>query len=153
MFKYSSYCLIIYFTFYIIILFFNNWHKANKDIYKGYLLASNLLVKITDGKIYRPGRFIAMVYCQLDLINCYKYRNYYSTTRKLALCFLLLVTTIQFVIDLVVVGIVESLWCICQCTFEGSMANQKGNYICNILVKNIVIPLLRAFNVQFHLIF
>ena len=62
MFKYSSYRLIIYFTFYIIILFFNNWHKADKDICGGYLLALNLLVKITDGKIYRPGRFIAVVY-------------------------------------------------------------------------------------------
>ena len=42
-FKYSFYCLIICFTFYIIILFFNNWYKVNKDIYGGYLLALNLL--------------------------------------------------------------------------------------------------------------
>jgi hypothetical protein len=62
MFQYSSHRLIICFTFYIIIIFFNNWYKANKDICGGYLLALNLLVKITDSKIYRPGRFITIVY-------------------------------------------------------------------------------------------
>jgi len=62
MFKYSSYRLIICFTFYIIILFFNNWYKADKDICRGCLLAPNLSVKITDGKIYRPGRFITIVH-------------------------------------------------------------------------------------------
>ena len=147
MFKYSFYCLIICFIFYIVIFFFNNWHKANKDIRRGCLLALNLLVKITNNKIYWLGRFITIVYYQLGLINCYKYRNYCSTARKLTLYLLLLVTAIQFVIDLVVVSIIESLQCICQCTFKGLMANQKGNYICNILVKNIVIPPLKAFNV------
>jgi len=63
MFKYSSYRLIICFTFYIVILFFNNWYKANKDICGGCLLALNLSVKITDGKIYGLGRFVAIVYC------------------------------------------------------------------------------------------
>ena len=146
MFKYSSYRLIICFTFYIIILFFNNQYKANKDIYGGCLLALNLLVKITDSKIYRLGRFVTIVYYQLGLINCYKYRNYYSTARKLALYLLLLVTTIQFIIDLVVISIIESLQYIYQYIFKGLIANQKGNYIYNILVKNIVFPLLRAFN-------
>ena len=146
-FKYSSYRLIICFTFYIIIFFFNNWYKANKDIYRECLLALNLLVKITNGKIYWPGRFIAIVHYQLGFINCYKYRNYYSTARKLALCLLLPVTTVQLIINLVVFGIIESLQCICQYIFKGLIANQKGNYIYNILVKNIVFPLLRAFNI------
>ena len=151
MFKYSFYCLIICFTFYIIILFFNNWHKANKNIRGGYLLVLNLSVKVTDSKIYRPGRFVTIVHYQLGFINYYRYRNYYSIAKKLTLYLLLLVTTVQFIIDLVVFSIIESLQCIYQCIFKGSIANQKSNYIYNILVKNIVIPPLRAFNAQFYL--
>jgi hypothetical protein len=55
MFKYSFHHLIICFTFYIIILFFNNWYKADKDIYRGCLLVLNLSVKVTNSKIYWPG--------------------------------------------------------------------------------------------------
>ena len=146
MFKYSSHRLIICFTFYIVIFFLNNWHKADKDIYKRYLFALNLSVKVTDSKIYRPGRFVAIIYYQLSLINCYKYRNYCSTVKKLTLYLPPPVTAIQFIVDLVVVSIIKSLQCIYQYIFKGSMANQKGNYIYNILIKNIVIPLLRAFN-------
>jgi len=62
MFKYSSHCLIICFTFYIIILFFNNWYKTNKNIYRGCLLGLNLLVKVTDSKIYQLGQFVAIVH-------------------------------------------------------------------------------------------
>jgi hypothetical protein len=62
MFKYSSHHLIICFTFYIIILFLNNWHKANKDIYRGYLLALNLSVKVTNSKIYQLGQFVAIIH-------------------------------------------------------------------------------------------
>ena len=145
MFKYSFYCVIIYFIFYIIILFFNNQHKANKNIYGGYLLILNLSVKVTNNKIYRPSQFITIVYYQLGLINCYKYRNYYSNARKYTLYLPPLVTAIQFIVDLVVISIIKSLQYIYQYIFKGLMANQKGNYIYNILVKNIIFPLLRAF--------
>ena len=63
MFKYSSYRLIICFTFYIIILFFNNRHKANKDIYRGHLLVLNLSVKVTNSKIYWLGQFVIIIHC------------------------------------------------------------------------------------------
>jgi len=54
MFKYSSYRLMICFTFYIYI-FFNNWYKVDKDIRGGYLLVLNLSIKVINGKVYRLG--------------------------------------------------------------------------------------------------